>query len=470
MRSWTAKSLLLAGICAVSSPIQAQGTAKTVGEGRPIPTLQDTIGTDDFTIEASIRARYESYENPFRPGNAQAADLFNLRTLVIAQYDTGPIAIGATLQDSRAYLADPGTPLGTSEINALELLEAYVKADLGEIGGGGTSTELTAGRFVINLGSKRLVGNPGFRNTGNGFTGAKIDWSDTTRKRSFTAFYTLPQQRLPSGRDDLLDNAIEWDRESDDLVFWGGFFSMQALTPHTHLELYLYGLDDDDRIDRPTRNRNLITPGARIYSDRGASLFDYEVEAAYQTGTVRTSSRATAPQVDVAAYTIAAEFGYTFDTAYKLRVALVGNLASGDHGNSTEENRFDTLFGIRRGEWGPSSSLYGPLSRNNIRDLGLRVEMKPSSRVDEVVSAHTFWLDSKTDSFAKTGIVDPAGVSGRFAGSQVEGRLRYWLVPKFLQTEIGGAVLFKGDFLEDAPNAPTSGNTRYGYIDLTLSF
>lgn len=463
------KALLFASAVLVAAPAMAQGTSKAGEESRPIPTLNDAFGTDDFTIAASVRARYETYDNPFRTNDAASADLLNFRTLVTAEYDAGPIAIGGTLQDSRAYWADPGTPLGTSEVNALELLEAYVTADIGEVAGEGTSTELTAGRFVINLGSKRLVGNPGFRNTGNGFTGARLDWSDAS-KRKFTAFYALAQQRLPSARADLLDNKVEWDRESDDLVFWGGFFSTPAFSDRSTLELYLYGLDEDDRIDRATRNRHLVTPGARVYSNRGTSLVDYEFEGAYQTGNIRTSSRATAPEVDVSAYTLAAEIGYTLDTPYKLRAALIGNVASGDDEGSASENRFDTLFGIRRGEWGPSSSLFGPLSRNNIRDLGLKFEVKPSSRVDAFVSAHKFWLDTATDSFAKTGIVDPAGLSGRDAGEQVEGRVRYWVIPKFVQFEVGGAVLFKGDFLEDAPNAPNSGNTRYGYVDLNFSF
>ena len=470
MKTRLYKALLLASAVLASSPALAQGSSKAGEESRPIPTLNDAMGSDDFKIEASVRARYETYDNPFRAGDAASADLLNFRTLITAEYDAGPIAIGGTLQDSRAYWADPGTPLGTSEVNALELLEAYVTADMGAVAGEGTSTELTAGRFAINLGSKRLVGNPGFRNTGNGFTGARLDWADPSAKRKFTAFYTLAQQRLPSARADLLDNKVEWDRESDDLVFWGGFFSTRAFFKRSTLELYLYGLDEDDRIDRATRNRHLVTAGARVYSNRGASLVDYDFEGAYQTGNIRTSSRATAPEVDVSAYTLAAEVGYTFEAPYKLRAALIANIASGDDENSASENRFDTLFGIRRGEWGPSSSLFGPLSRNNIRDLGLKFEAKPSSRLDAFISAHKFWLETATDSFAKTGIVDPAGLSGRDAGEQIEGRVRYWVIPEFVQFELGGAVLFKGGFLKNAPNAPNSGNTRYGYIDVNFSF
>ena len=66
------------------------------GRTSPIPTLNDAMGSDEFKIEASVRARYETYDNPFRAGDAASADLLNFRTLITAEYDAGPIAIGGT--------------------------------------------------------------------------------------------------------------------------------------------------------------------------------------------------------------------------------------------------------------------------------------------------------------------------------------------------------------------------------------
>ncbi|RIJ18212.1 alginate export family protein [Henriciella mobilis] len=452
----------------------ACASAATVGpfaqaQENSAPSLQKTFGSDAFKIDGSFRTRFEGFDGAFRSSGATEDSLVSFRTLINAEYDAGSFRFGGTLQDSRAYDADTDTPLSTAEVNTFELLQAYVTAELGDFAGAGTSTELTAGRFTMNLGSKRLAATPGFRNTGNGFTGVKADWKGAG-KQKFTAFYTLPQQRLPSAKSELLDNETEWDREGDDLRFWGAFFSTPAVNERSTVELYFYGLDEDDRSDRATRNRHLLTPGARIYSDQGTGLFDYEFEGAWQTGDIRTSSAAAAPQVDVSAYTIAAEVGYTFDTSIKPRVALVGNIASGDDPDSSDFNRFDTLFGIRRGEWGPSSSLFGPLSRNNIRDLGVRFEFKPSKRLDGFISAHSVWLDEETDSFAKTGIRDASGSSGDFGANQVEARLRYWIVPDFLQMDIGGAVLNKGSFLKDAPNVQDTSDTHYGYVDFYIHF
>lgn len=438
-------------------------------DGGP-PTLQDAIGTDEFTISASVRARYETYENPFRSSGAEAADLLSFRTIVQAEYDAGPIRIGGQLQDARAYWADTGTPLSTADVNALELVEAYITAELGETLGDGSKTELTAGRFLLNLGSKRLAASPGFRNTANGFTGVRLDWSNVERGQSFTAFYTLPQQRLPSDRAGLIDNDVEWDRESDDLAFWGGIFATPLASTGAKLELYGYGLDEEDRADRATRNRHLLTLGSRLYSSAGKGKFDFEVEGAYQTGSIRASTAANAAKLDVSAYTLVAQVGYTFDHPSKPRLSLVGDIASGDDPASASFNSFDTLFGIRRGEWGPSSSLFGPLSRNNIRDIGVKFQIKPSSRLDAFVFARAAWLDEATDAFAKTGIRDASGQSGRGAGEQIEARVRYWIVPDFIQLDVGGAVLAKGEFLRSAPNVSNTGDTRYFYADLNFSF
>lgn len=80
------------------------------------------------------------------------------------------------------------------------------------------------------------------------------------------------------------------------------------------------------------------------------------------------------------------------------------------------------------------------------------------------------WLASRFDIFSTTGARDATGNSGRFAGRQVEARVRYWLIPKRLRLEWNGLLLAKGRFLRDAPNAPAGGNTVYSSFNATISF
>ena len=431
-------------------------------------TLHDALGAPDaLRISGSARIRYETLSSQFRPGLDENDDLISLRASLFAEYDSGPVRIGGELIDSRASDADAGSPVGTGEVNALELVQAYVGADLGDLAGAGSSLSLDLGRLTMDLGSRRLVGRNNFRNTTNAFTGARLHWRGRGREQA-TLFYTLPHTRLPSDKASILDNEVEWDRESFDLTFWGGFATLPALVAGASLDLYFFGLDEDDSAAVATRNRQLITPGLRLYRDPQAGKWDFEIEAAYQFGHIRASNAPAAARQDVSAFTLHAEVGRQFAGAWQPRLSLEYDHASGD-GAGGEYGRFDPLYGPRRPDWGPTG-IYGPLGRANISSPGVRLEVKPDARWDGFVGYRAAWLDSRTDAFAFTGVRDPAGDSGRFAGHQVEARVRYWLVPGLLRLEAGGAVLFTGRFLEEAANANGFGDTVHGYSDLTLTF
>ncbi len=145
------------------------------------------------------------------------------------------------------------------------------------------------------------------------------------------------------------------------------------------------------------------------------------------------------------------------------------DLASGDRAEARSYNRFDTLFGARRFDFGPTA-IYGPVHRYNMMSGGARLEAKPGKSSDVMLTYRALWLNSRTDSFAATGVRDAAGRAGRFAGHQLDARLRHWLVPDLVRIDTGLAYLAKGRFLTDAANAPATGDTRYGYVDLYLEF
>jgi hypothetical protein len=430
--------------------------------------LHEAIGApDNLTLSASFRVRYEALSGQFRPGLDEDDDLVTFRTILFAEYDAGPVRIGGELIDARAYAGDAGGAVGTGEVNAFELVQAYVGADLGEAFGTGTESSFEAGRFVLDLGSRRLVGRNNFRNTTNAFTGMRFDWQGAGDE-ALTLFYTLPQSRLPSDKASILGNDVEWDRESFDLTFWGGILSLPGVAAGGTLELYTFVLDEDDGATRPTRNRELITPGFRFFRNPGAGRWDYEIEAAGQFGSIRAGTAADAARQDVSAWTFHAEAGHQLAGAWSPRLALELDGASGD-GPGDGFGRFDSLYGPRRPDWGPTG-IYGPLGRSNILSPGLRLEIKPDSRWDGFVFYRALWLEEESDSFAFTGVRDPAGANGSFAGHQVEARARYWILPRILRLEVGGAVLFNGGFLENAPNASGNGDTAYGYADITFTF
>ncbi|MGN6271149.1 MAG: alginate export family protein [Sphingomonas sp.] len=462
--------MIIAGF-ALATALAAAPVAAHAQDAKPAQpwSLQSAIGDpDNFKISGSVRVRYEATDNQFRPSADASGDDFLIRSTLAAEYDAGVVKVGGELWDSRAYGLDPKSPIGTSDVDAVELVQAYVGLSAGDALGAGSKTSITGGRFFLNFGAQRFVGVNNFGNATNAFTGLRADFQ-AADKTSVALFYTLPQVHLPRDTDGIRHNRVEWDRESFDQRFWGAYVTKPELAPGLSAEFYVFGLDERDRPDLATTNRHIITPGLRLYRNPNPGHWDYEFEGAYQLGRVRTSTAANAPEADVSAYYIHAEVGHQFAGGWKPRLSLEYDLASGDGRNPRTYHRFDSLFGTRRSDWGPSG-LYGPLGRSNISSPGLRLEVTPDKRWDGFVFYRALWLASATDSFASTGIRDATGQSGKFAGQQVEGRVRYWIVPKLLRLDTGAAVLVNGRFLKDAPNAAGRGSPIYGYFDINLTF
>lgn len=415
-----------------------------------------------LTVTASVRLRTESLSGQFRPAPAPANDtMVSLRTAIAAEYDAGPVRFGAELWDARSGGQDRASTAGTGEVNALELVQAHAKVELG-----GTST-ITLGRFTMDLGSRRLVARQRFRNTTNAFTGAHLALAPRGGAR-LDAFWAMPQVRLPDDPAGIRADRVAWDRESTDLMFYG----LHASVPRGRtgsMQAYAYGLAERDSSGRQTRNRRLWTVGARLVQPPAPGHWDHDLEAAWQGGRARRSALASdLADLRVRAWFVHAEAGRTLAGGWHPRLAVQFDAASGDTGKAGTFGRFDTLYGGRRFEYGPNG-LYGPFARANMLSPSVRVEITPSRRTDAFVAWRSAWLGNRRDAFAATGVRDPRGLSGRFAGHQIEGRVRHWIVPGRLQVDAGAALLVKRGVLRDAPNAPATGDTRYGYIDLTLS-
>lgn len=418
-------------------------------------------------LSGSVRLRYEMISGQARTGLDIDDTLANVRTQLLAEYDAHPFTIATEIFDSRAYGADPGTPLSTNEVNALELVQVYVGVDAGDTLGADTKLSLTAGRMTLNLGSRRLVAADDYRNTTNGYTGLRADFASDSGLRA-TVIYTLPQVRLPDGDSDLRQNAVKLDRESFDLVLWGGLASKTHIFESAMAEISFFHLSEHDTPSRPTRDRSLNSVGARFLVEPKDGKIDYEVEAIWQSGQTSSSMAADAVTLPVSASFIHADVGYSWNGPWRPHVSVEFDRASGD-GGGRHYGRFDTLFGMRRAELAPAG-LYNAIGRTNILTPGVRLEVSPGTQLDSFIVYRAMWLASRSDSFSTTGVRDAAGRSGSFAGHQIEGRIRYWLIPKMLRFEFDGVFLAKGHFLRSAPNAPTGRSTRYASFNLTAGF
>jgi hypothetical protein len=419
-----------------------------------------------FQLSATERVRYEAVDGQARAGFNSSDELVNFRTTVLAEYGAGSLKLGAELWDSRVYGADHRTPVSTNEVNTLELVQAYVQAGLGDALGPQTATTLQLGRFMLNLGSRRLVAADDYRNTTNGYTGLRAEVASKSGWRA-AAIYVLPQQRRPDDLEALLDNEIGFDHEGLDLVLWGGLVSRAWAAGPIMLETSFFHLGEHDRPRRATRDRSLNTASVRMLREPQSGRFDLEIEGIVQRGHASAALSPNSPRQSVRAWFLHADAGYTFNGGWKPRISIEYDHASGD-GPGGHYGRFDTLFGMRRADFAPAG-LYNAIARANIVSPGVRIEATPDRKTNWFISYRPLWLASRFDSFSATAVRDPAGGSGNFAGHQADGRIRYRLTPS-ITLEVDAVLLRKGRFLIEAPNAPPERWTKYLSLNASASF
>ena len=414
----------------------------------------------ELTVDLSIRARGEAISGQFRPGIPADDAALLFRSSLALEYDAGPIRIGGEVIDGRVYFQRTASSIGTTEVNALEPVQAYLKTDFSNV------FQAQFGRFTMNLGSRRLVARSVFRNTTNAFTGARIDLK-SAKGDTATLFWTMPQTRLPDDAAGIRAPGFALDRERIGLQFFGGILTSRPLDSIS-VEAYLYRLAEHDSPGILTRDRRLWVPGVRIVRKPAPGRLDFEAEGIWQGGTTRGSTRANdVTDLAVSAWAVHGQLGTSLKTRWAPRIAIAADYGSGD-GPGGKYTRFDTLFGARAFEFGPTS-LYGAVSRQNLISAEARVEVTPNKKWDGYLAVRPLWLANATDSFAATGVRDAPGRAGSYAGTQIDSRARLWVIPKKARLAIGYTHLFKGGFLNRAANAPTTGDTSYGYAEMTFT-
>ncbi|MGB0583022.1 MAG: alginate export family protein [Limisphaerales bacterium] len=431
--------------------------------------LQDHLGLPEWLqVSGNTRVFYETMDDQFRVGGVGGDQLLTWRTMLKMTASRNGYSITGELVDVRGALADTGTPLGTDDINTLEPLQAYLGWN-GE-SATGDKLDLRFGRQTMNLGARRFLARNVFRSTLNAFNGVRLRW-ERPERMTLNAFYFLPQQRRPSTPASLLANDAALDEERFNLQYWGLHNEFHNVWREVNVELQFFGLHEEDTPNRATRNRNLYTPAIRFSRKPGIERFDLDLESAVQFGESRaTGAAGDTTDLDHLAHRHTLESGYTFGIPWSPRVAIQYEYASGDDSaGDGDNNRFDTLFGVRRPGHGPTG-IWGGFAHINVNSPGYRITAKPRKDIQFMWSHRWYWLASDTDAWVPQGVRDPAGTSGRFIGHQIETRLRWEAVPGNLKFETGAAHLFAGEFLRRAPNSNGQRDSTYGYFQVELTF
>lgn len=430
--------------------------------------LHDALGLPDWvTLTGQQRLRFENLDHQFRAGRGGGDQVLAIRNSLFGELSFAGLRLAAEMLDARAALDDRGTPLSTGDVNPLDLLQARAELELRGYLQAGDRLAFRAGRFTMDTGSRRLVSRNNYRNAINAFTGADLQWTGA-RGDELRLFYTVPVQRRAG--PDLNSAEIEWDRESDRTRFWGAFAAAASLPWPGRGEIYLYGLDEDDSVQLATRNRELYTAGMRLFREAATGRIDFQFESIWQFGNSRaTTAAADRSDLDHSAHFQHAQLGYTLDAPWRPRLAALMDYASGDEDpDDGEQNRFDTLFGSRRSEYGPSG-IYGPFARANIVSPGLRVAAAPHARLKFTGTVRGWWLASKRDAWPVAGVQDPGGRSGRYVGTQFELQLQWSALPGNLDFEAGVAHLIDGDLMQSPPGNGNGAATLL-YLQSLITF
>ena len=431
--------------------------------------LRAALGAPDWIqLGVQHRLRYETVDAQFRARGTGGDQLLSLQTLAALRVGGKRLGLGVELEDARGWRDDAGTPLDTGLINTAELLQGYLEWTP-EARHDGAAMSARLGRITTDFGSRRLIARNRFRNTVNNFTGLDLRFV-APAGWELEGLAAMPVVRRPGDRPALDANSAMLDEEDTGSALWLAAWRSAGDKSDPRLELYLVGLhESDSRFD--TRNRRLWTPGARLYRDPAPGHLDYQIEVVGQLGEIRASS-SSADRLDLEqqAHFESVYAGYTWSRPMMPRLVLLFDHASGDDNpDDRQSQRFDTLFGARRGELGPTG-IFGPISRTNLLSMGARGTLQPWPSMQAMLSHRANWLASARDAWSVANLRDPQGGSGSFIGHQIEFSLQWTPIKESLQFELGGAWLSSGRFRSEVGSPDDPGASSYLYTQMTLSY
>lgn len=417
----------------------------------------------DIQVDLTHRSRFESVDPQYRPGFPSSDQAYALRTNLRIDATWPRLRLTAELLDARIELNDIDAPTSTAIVNTLEPIQLSATWDL--TGPDSAQRSLvTLGWLTKDIGGRRLVARNRFRNTPNAFAGVDWFWSRPGGMQ-VNVFYLHPVQRLPETPVELSTNVQQRDDVTRETDVAGLHVQSRFAQGSVLGELLLLRSDGPDRRAPGSGAHDLTTLSLRASREPERGGWDFEVEAAVQEG--RSRPAGASMDLDNRAHFLHLSAGYTLDTARRPRIIAQYDYASGDDDPfDTRMERFDTLYGARSFELGPSG-IYGPFVRGNLETFGVRGTVQLAPRLTLMAALRGFWLASRTDEWVAADLRDETGGSGDSIGRQLESWLAWDALPERLTVQLGIAHLRLGRFALTAPGATGRTHSTYLYGQLT---
>jgi hypothetical protein len=313
----------------------------------------------------------------------------------------------------------------------------------------GASVKL--GRQVLLYGDERLIGPLDWSNFSRTFDAAKVRYAAERWSLDLFTASVVTIDGDGFNRSDWID-----PDSSRDQFFSGLYFSTTAVPAHT-LDAYVLHLYENQSLG----NTNFATLGFRVKADQ-AKLdgWEYDMEAAAQTGDVRGG--------DLASAAVHVGGGRTWrDASWKPRLYLDYAFATGDgDANDGDVGTFQNLFPTNH-------KFYGAMDLfawQNLHQPGIAFQVTPVTGLTVKLDYALFWLADTADAWYRangtTQVRPVTPGADPFAGSEIDLTVT-WKAHARLSVSAGYSHFFAGDYLAASG---ANDDADFGFIMATLDF
>ena len=382
-----------------------------------IPISASRYGPVWLSLGGELRERFEAYHNPNFGLRAPPANAYSLHRLQLHMdlHLTDYIRVFAQV----ANLERVGARgiASTTDINHLELSQGFI--DFRPPSPLGDAPVLRVGREELLFGSQRLIAvreGPNVRRAFDGFR-----FTDQWRGISLDLFAARPVANSPE---------VFNDHANLNQMLWGAYLTVPV---GEVLKADLYWLNYENKTARfrgLTGIETRQTYGVRLFGETGG--FDWNAEFAAQTGSFRDR------KIRAAMGAMAA--GYTFENiAWKPRMGVEANAASGDNGRAAEIGTFNAMF--PRLPYFAVTSLLVPA---NVIDVRPVVTVRPLADISVTLGWDMLWRASNTDGLYGSGLVQyPStnGGTGNHIGTELSADVRWRVDPHLTISAIAARFL-----------------------------
>ena len=390
-----------------------------------IPLGDGPLGPTWLSLGGELRERIESYLNPSFGIHAPRSDAYLLHRLLlnadlrVTDYFRAFLQLG-----NMERLGDRGVT-STTDIDHFDVMQAFV--DLRPPSPLGDQPVFRAGREELLFGFQRLIAvreGPNVRRDFDGFR-----FSDRWNDISFDLLAVRPINDATGVFDDHTNQKQE---------LWGGYLTV-PLGPVLKADFYQLNFTNTSATFRATTGvEQRHTFGVRLFG--AADGFDWNLEAAGQTGTFRGK--------DIRAGMLAGIVGYTFrDVAGRPRIGLESNAASGDNSHSSAIGTFNAMF--PRLPYFAETSLLVPA---NVIDVRPVLSFVPAEDVTATFGWDSLWRASTSDGLYGSGMVQYAGTNKTGSirvGTELSADVR-WRVDQHLLLGAIAAEFLSGPAVREA--------------------